>query len=194
MKLELGTYKVIQDYTRNKRGQFAAINWKRIERRVLLGIVIVSMTVIGGGMATNNFAFLDRWFVPLEYVAVAEAAELRGQPDKIEAAKWKVIDELEKCESGGHIEDEGFVRMDNNDTFSWGTLQFQRHTILHYMKKIHGKEITLKEAAMIALDRVEARQLAYDIIFRTDRGVAADWVICSRNYQLQTKVDLLKSL
>lgn len=129
----------------------------------------------------------------LSYVAGTrvEASEIGTDLAK---AKEKTIDILEKCESGGHTWEEGFIRLDSNDKLSYGPLQWQKATVVHYIEKRDGRKITGLEAVEIALDREQSRALAMYVIFETDRGVESDWVICDRNNGIQARVDIIKEL
>lgn len=197
MKYDIGVYKVVRDYSRDSGGKFVekvSTRVKRFVRRLPVYVMVVSVSVMFLGMLTNNFAFIERWFVPLEYVAVAEAAEVAGQPDKIEAAKRKVIDELEKCESAGLKEADGIAILDTNNVGSYGPLQFQRKTVMYYYEKMTGNKISGRDALILALQGDKARELAYFIIYKTDSGIDNDWVRCAAKYDLTGKVELLKEL
>lgn len=166
---------------------------------MIISVMVVSTVVLGGGLATDNYAFLEKWATgnTLSYVApeIVYAAELQSMSkDNIEEEKWRVVDELAQCECGGHTWDEGFFRLDSNDKYSWGCLQFQQSTVVHYVKKLWGEVIDGARAKIIALDRELARKLAYDVIFKTDKGVASDWVNCSKWHKLQERVDMIKRI
>lgn len=73
----------IKEYVRAANGRFASYNWKRLEQRVIIGIMVVSGIVLGGGLLTNNYEFLNTWFTKenvLTYVA----------PEMVFAAEEKV--------------------------------------------------------------------------------------------------------
>lgn len=168
-------------FCRQRRGQKALL---------VLWVSCWSFCLIGAGWEASGLE-LGKTLVA---VNAAEAAEMSFAPDKIGEAKWQVVDDLEQCECGGHTWAEGFFLLDANDRYSWGCLQFQERTVVHYTKQLTGRVIDLAEAKIIALDRERARQLAYDVIFTTESGVASDWVNCSKWYGLQARVDLIKSL
>lgn len=114
--------------------------------------------------------------------------------EKIDKLKDEVIAQLRACESAGHSEDDGILIFDSNEKASIGTLQFQKNTVIHYYKVLYGKEITGKEAVMIALDDDKAGQLAKDIAFTTKNKIGKDWVNCNKKHSLDAKVDLIKSM
>lgn len=113
---------------------------------------------------------------------------------KISLLKDEVIAELEKCESGGRKEEDGIVILDSNNKGSYGPLQFQRTTVIHYYKLMTGKDINGRDAIILALQGDKARELAKYVIFETKNGVAKDWVNCSNYHNLQYKVDTIKKL
>lgn len=172
-------------------GRFA-VRMTRTRKAALWGIgILIAMAAYGalgdayvGGYLQNE----------VSYIAAprAEAAEI--VPDRIEDAKWKVIDMLQACEGAGHGWDEGFIKLDTNDKLSYGPLQFQKATVVGYVHDLWGKDVSGLEAVQIALDQAQARKLAYDIIFKTKNGVANDWVNCSKWYGLQTRVDFIKEI
>lgn len=175
-------------------GKFAGSSKEWSWKKWILGLIVFGCAF----MIFHSYVvmpYLNKIVKPkeLSYVAapIAEAAEVGVDLD---AAKEKTIDILEKCESGGHKWDEGFIRLDTNDKLSYGPLQWQKDTVKHYVKVRDGREISGLEAVNIALDRVQSRSLALFVIFETEQGVDKDWVICSRNYQIQARVDLIKEL
>lgn len=113
---------------------------------------------------------------------------------KIDVLKDQVIEELAKCESGGRREEDGIVILDSNDKGSYGPLQFQRKTVMHYYKMMTGNEINGRDAIILALQGDKARELAKYVVFSTNSGVAKDWVNCSKWHGLQSKVDMIKSM
>ena len=113
--------------------------------------------------------------------------------DKVVQLKGEVLDTLQSCESGGYTNEDAIIIFDSNKEASIGQYQFQRKTVIHYYNTLYGKEITPKEAVLIALDDEKARDLAEDIIFQDSKGVG-NWWVCSKKYSLQAKVDLIKSL
>ena len=67
------------------------------------------------------------------------------------------------------------------------------HTIIHYYKTLYSKDITKKEAVLIALDNEKAEQLASDIIFETEKGYR-NWLNCSNKHGLAERVKFIKGL
>lgn len=131
---------------------------------------------------------------PMTYTAEAQEIQVVDRtPEKIEKLKDQVVADLAKCESGGHNEDTGIIVFDSNDRASIGQLQFQKATVIHYMKTLYGKDITGKEAVMIALDTEKASALAKDIIFKDSKGWR-NWFNCETKLGLGAKVEIIKEL
>lgn len=175
--------------SRDLKGRYA-----KKRGRLVWGIVLLAIIVFGVG-AKYIEPFLDK---EIEAIAAprVEAAEIEVDrlDVKVDELKKEVLDTLEKCESAGHKAEDGIITFDTNNQPSIGQFQFQRDTVIYYHQKMTGETITRQEAVQIAIDDERARELASYIIFETNSGVAKDWVICSRNYGLQSKVDVIKSL
>jgi len=112
---------------------------------------------------------------------------------KILEIKKEVIDSLRACESGGYSEEDGILIRDSKETISIGTFQFQKKTVIHYYKTLYGKDITGKEAVLIALDDTRSAELAEAIIFGTDGGFK-NWLNCSNKIGIKYSVELIKKL
>lgn len=181
----------IKEYVRAANGRFAAYNWKRLERRVIISVMVVSGVVLGGGLLTNNYEFLEKWAVKdtLTYVAPERLYADEIKPDTLEKMREDVLNRLEKCENP-HKKP---IVFDSNGIASVGQFQWQPHSFQHYWEKKTGQKITEKEAVIKALDDVTARELAAWVIFETDRGSKKDWVICTARNDLTTLVDFIKA-
>lgn len=121
-------------------------------------------------------------------------------PGKIEALKDNVVSKLSDCERAGHTEEDGIIIYDDNSAGtlgkqipSIGVLQFKKSTVQHYYKTLYSKDITAKEAVMIALDKEQSFKLAKDIIFTTDKGLS-NWLNCANKLQLRSEVDIINKL
>lgn len=173
------------------KGRFKA---QRRSQKVLLILMLTCFSIPLSQVAwdASGIGPLSKELVA---VNIADAAVMSSAaPNKIEEAKWAVVDDLAKCECGGHSWAEGFFLLDTNKKHSWGCLQFQEDTVIHYVKTLWGRSIGYAEAKIIALDKDQARQLAYDVIFKTDNKVGSDWFNCERWHGLDARVDLIKSL
>ena len=123
-----------------------------------------------------------------------KAETVDSMPAKIEKLKDEVIDKLISCESQGYKESDAPIIYDTNKKMSIGLAQFQIATVIYYEKVLYNRQISAKEAVLIALDEQETRELAKDIIFKTKSGVIKDWYNCSIKYKLQDKVNLIKEI
>ncbi len=185
----LGTYK------RQKDGKFSS--FKSGLKRLLRGLVrLTVVTLVFVGCA----AYIGAQYFSDTVVAVNEVT-VDTTPAKIDGLKADVIDRLLACESAGHKEDDAIIMYDNNkagslkgkNVFSLGQLQFKVPTVQHYVTLRDGKQITQKEAVLIALDTVEARKLATWIIFETENG-AKDWYNCNVKLGLEAEIKIIKRL
>lgn len=125
--------------------------------------------------------------------SVVETVKVDSLPSKVEELKRDVITRLAACESAGFTEDDGILVFDTNAKASIGVLQFQKTTVIHYYKTLYNKDITAKEAVLIALDKEQAFKLASDVIFTTSKGLT-NWVNCTSKLGLQGEVDVIKKL
>lgn len=113
---------------------------------------------------------------------------------KVEELKKDLVNELRQCESSGATEEDGIIVFDSNSKASIGLLQWQKASVIHYYKVLYGKEITGKEAVMVALDYEKASQLALDVMFKTNNKAGKDWFNCNKKLGLDQKIDWIKKL
>ena len=172
---------------RTRKGKYSNKKAGRANWKVIGFLAACLFSAVGGGayMATHSIA-------SAETVEVTRIVD--KMPERIASLKTSLVQKVSDCERAGHGEDEGIIIFDSNAKASIGTLQFQKATVISYYKRLYGKDISGKDAVMIALDEDKAFALARDIIFTTKNGVSADWVNCSRKYNLQAQVDLIKQL
>ena len=142
-----------------------------------LWLVYLAGTFFG---ATERILFLDR------------EVKVDTLSTKVRELKEEVLDGLKACESGGAEESAGLIIYDSNKVASIGSYQFQVKTIIYYYKTLYDKEITKKEAVLIALDDVRARELASDIIFKAD-GLK-NWLNCANKNNLRSGLNIIESL
>lgn len=127
-------------------------------------------------------------------VVYAERQVMNDSLDKrIGELQDDVLTTLEKCESAGHKETDGIIVFDANNRASIGTFQFQKATVQHYYKTLYGQSLTAKDAVIIALDAQKARELAKDIIFKTDKGLT-NWINCDKKFNLSQRVKFIEEL
>ena len=124
----------------------------------------------------------------------AEDKSSQMYQDKIDGLKDAVLEKLSACESAGHKESDGIIIMDTNDKISIGQFQWQVSSVKHYYKLMTGKDLTSKEAIVLALDKEESKKLAKYVAFQTKNKIGKDWVNCNNKYNLDTQVDMIKSM
>ena len=118
---------------------------------------------------------------------------------KVNELKGKLLSDLKQCESKGFNEDFGLISFDGNknnkkvEIASIGSYQFKKATIIYYYDTLYQKDITGKEAILIALDDQKAGELARDIIFKTDKGLS-NWFNCAKSINGQYKLQVIKEL
>mgnify|MGYP003385384184 CR=1 FL=1 len=110
---------------------------------------------------------------------------------KVDDLKNEVVETIAKCESGGRKEEDGIVILDSNDVGSYGVVQFQRKTVMHYYKMRTGHEINGRDAIMLAMNSSEAKDLAKWILFETDKNAWRNWYTCSIKNDISTKIEMI---
>lgn len=128
---------------------------------------------------------------PLTFTASVAHADILT-PAAIEGMKDDIINQLAKCESGGKSETDGITVLDTNGVGSYGALQWQKRSVMHYYKQMTGTEINGRDAIIYAMTPDKARTLAKYVIFDTAAGVENDWVNCNIKLGLQKQIDLIK--
>lgn len=118
---------------------------------------------------------------------------------KINQLKGEMLRDLKQCESAGITEENGLVTFDPHPTKkqvqipSFGSYQEKKSFIQYYYKTLYNKDITGKEAILIALDDEKAGELASDVIFKTDKGLS-NWYNCSKKHNLESRLNIIKEL
>jgi len=169
--------------TRFEVFKFKVAHFLRKVLKVALVILILFITAKLGG-----------YFWPNEvYVRQSIDASKERFDQKIDGLKNDLVFKLSQCESAGGTEDDGILVFDSNKKASVGQLQFQKATVIHYYKTLYNKDITGKEAILIALDTKKATDLAKDIIFR-EGGNVNDWLNCSRKLGLEAQANIIKKI
>jgi len=170
--------------------KWEVFKWKmrKVLRLVVSGMVMITALYCAGAIGSL-------YFPKVVYQAQAERViEKDNFSHKIEELKNEIVEDLRACESAGHEEEDGIIIFDSNNKASIGTLQFQKATVIHYYKVLYGKDITPKEAVIIALDNQKSGDLAKDIIFQTKNMVGKDWVNCNKKLGLDSRVMVIKKL
>jgi hypothetical protein len=159
--------------------------------REVVRLTIFSLIISGIAIGVFMYYFPNR-------VIVSQITTDTLTP-KIEEIQNKALADLKDCESGGVSESVGLITFDPHQTnkkveeASLGSFQFKKATVIHYYKTLYQKDITGKEAVLIALDDNKAEQLTKDIIFTTDNG-KDNWLLCAKKINLDFKLQTLKML
>jgi len=153
---------------------------KTFFKKLAFWVTVVLILVAVGAYA--------RWAYPSIQISIRETkVEVDTLTPKIEELKTEILDSLQSCESQGAKESDGLIVYDSNKVASIGLYQFQKKTVIYYVKTLYGKDITGKEAIELALDREKARKLAGDIIFQTDKGID-NWYNCKNKKGLAENI------
>jgi hypothetical protein len=169
---------------RDRMGKFTDGSAIRFFRRLVKWAFV--FIVIGAGLV----AVLSKNNETIVYVD--RPVMLDNLANKINELKGELLSDLRNCESRGYTEDDGLLIFDSNAKASIGSYQFQKSTVQHYYKTLYGRELTGKEAILIALDDEKAGELASDIIFK--QGKLSDWVNCTRKEGLAQKLEVINKL
>lgn len=174
----------------NKKGsnQFKLVrksDWKRKVRKIIMWVLwlSVALAIMFGYVRTHyqNITLVDREVI---------VDNLSG---KIEEVRGGIIADIKLGESQGKPENAGLIVYDTNHQMSIGSYQYQILTVQHYYKKLYNKDITRKEAILIALDDSKAGQLTYDIVFK-EKGGWKNWYNSGMKYKIGDRIALLDSL
>lgn len=156
-----------------------------------IGLLMVVAVFMAGGYFQPKFVEVP--------ITVDNSEEQYSR--KIEDLKNEVVAKLRACESGGHDEAYGLVTYDPKKNEknarnipSFGTLQFKQSTVVYYYKTLEGKDITGKEAILIALDDERSGELAKRIMFETKNLASGDWYNCAIRYNLDNEIAIIKKL
>ena len=177
---------------RENSGRFSSLKKKVknfIRKTIALSLV---------GLAFYGTFKAGQYITPEEIIYHKVEAEdtLAG---KIEELKNEVLDTLQACESNGYTEEMGLIKYDPHPTnkkvqeASLGLYQFKVSTIQYHYKNLYGKELSGKEAVLVALDEAQSRELAKRIIFETNKG-ANEWWNCAKKHDLKNKVEIINKL
>lgn len=152
------------------------------------GAFVIAVAITTSFVATSN--------------AHAEAPKtIDLTPQKIADLKSDLVHRLSQCESAGHGDDYGLITFDQNkagtlsarNTPSIGPLQFKITTLQTFYKQRTGKEISGRDAVVLALGYDTASDLASYVIFETKGGIY-NWANCATKLNLVAEVEVLKRI
>jgi hypothetical protein len=161
----------------------------KLYKVVLLVIVLVIGAYYGGSYFNKKIV----------YKQIEKQVILDNLTEKVNELKGSLVNDLRQCESGGYNIDSGLITFDPHKTnksvapASIGLYQWKVDSIKHYYKTLYQKDITGKEAILIALDDEKSSQLTSDVIFKTDNGLS-NWYNCSKKLGLQSRLNIINEL
>lgn len=114
---------------------------------------------------------------------------------KVNDLKNKLIADLKEGENGDIVtyDPPKGKYLCKEDFASFGKYQFKVCTVKGYYKKLYNKDITKKEAVLIALDDIKAEELARDIIFK-EKGGINNWYNTANKYNLREQLSIINAL
>ena len=165
---------------RDRAGRYALTLWNRevakcrkvkaeaiyLTKHVLAPMALVVLIGIIYGLATNE-------------ELVAKNAFADTTPNKITKLQDEVLTALAKCESGNAPKASGLIHLDNNkagtlpfkDIPSLGAYQMKVSFVQDFEYRRSHTLLTNYEATLLALDPVQAQELARYAIFETSGGI-----------------------
>lgn len=132
-------------------------------------------------------------------IEVPKEIILDNLTEKINQLKGSLVNDIRQCESNGYNEDDGLITFDPHKTnksiapASIGLYQWKVASIKYYYKTLYNKDITNKNAVLIALDEQKSNELTSDVIFKTDKGLD-NWINCSNKINAKSRLEVIKQL
>ncbi len=170
---------------------FKAIRWTLIRTLVLAGVGGLFITTYKLGQVHPDVSFTR------EIGAIATPTAFAGETmqAKVDTLKEALLDEMVACENPTHV----LVNPDDNkagtlplkDKVSIGDLQFKLSTIQHMHKTLTGTTLTDREALMLGLDPLKARELALNAWINI-KGSINQWTCASQS--MKEKVEIIRFL
>lgn len=163
-----------------------------MKNKISFAVMVVALFAVCGGWYYSTQKTLH--YASELNRSEAKVQELERQPAvKIAELKADLLKRLKKCESQDRTEDDAPILLDSNNEMSIGELMFQIKTVQYYYKKLYSKEITRKEAVLVALDHDKAFELAGDIIFKDGKGIG-NWYNCDKKNGFSSEIAIIKKL
>lgn len=169
--------------------------WDRVKRFLVRMLYIIAFICFIGAV----FLIFRQLYPKVEYKSETKEVIVDNLSIKINELRGTLIADLRACESAGYNEDYGLITFDGNknnkkvEIASIGSYQFKKSTVIYYYDLLYSKDITGKEAVLIALDDEKAGELASDIIFKTDNGLS-NWFNCSKKINAQARLSVIGEL
>jgi hypothetical protein len=164
---------------------------KNVAKKVILATLVIGFiaSVASYGMGVNSSTVLPNGVDIEERVNAALAEKVRGLENE-------VIEELARCESHGAEEPDAAIILDSNNEISIGKLMYQRSTVQHYVKQFYGRDITRKEAILIAIDAhpdISLDELTRKVLFEDEKGWR-NWWVCGNRIGIAARIDIINKI
>jgi uncharacterized protein YoaH (UPF0181 family) len=155
-----------------------------------LPYLLLTLIVVGGVVWVGNQSNAETWEKPIEIIQEV-ATPKKSVEDVTKELTQKVIDRIRQKESSGmssggdilytldpsqanQIKCTKIGGWQNPDCMSYGVMQMKISTVQRWYKQINGKEITQKEALLLALDDVQSVEFAKRVIIEIE-GSVFEW-------------------
>jgi hypothetical protein len=125
---------------------------------------------------------------PVPPPATATSVDFRAH--EIDERKDEVLRQLAVCESGAH--GDSAVPVIGGRGLYIGRFQFTPRTVITYVQRMDGRELTWGQAVALAHDYNQAAALAKWIIF--EQNGLYNWPACSKKLGLAKQVAEIKAL
>ena len=149
--------------------------------RPLLFAAIAVLALAAGGCANRQPAPAAN---SAAFIAAGQHARL------VDERKDEVIKQIAICESGGYGPSEKLIY--GGRGLYLGRLQFATRTVIAYVQKRDGVQLTPKDAAALAHDYDRAADLAKYMIF--DLEEPYHWPVCSKKLGVPQQIAAIKQL
>lgn len=188
----------MKKFNRDTKGRFASkkkhLIWTLIFA-VLIGIPALHFAPEINGLIDG---FGDNLIARAEYTqpqTVVQYVEVDNLGEKVAELKSELLAKLAACESGGTEEPDAAIILDTNKRMSIGRYMWQRRSVQHYVELFYGKEVSLKEATLIALGEgeIDLDELTEKVIFEDTKNLE-NWHNCSTKEGLYAERELIIKL
>lgn len=135
----------------------------------------------------------------IEYKAQITEVMIDNLTPKIDQLKGELLKDMWDNERAGHDEDDALISWDPNpnhksvEIASVGTCQWKIPTMQESYLKHYGKQLTRKEAILVALDDNKCKELMATVIFTEENGWQK-WYNSGVKYNAKSRLAIIKQL
>jgi hypothetical protein len=180
----------------SSNGQFASKRAGKSKRWVIWFIAILLIGFVGWGQwvkFTENSIPRAVQGVTKAVIKEVKAEVKPNYEENIKKEKKAILDDLSiGCETKGIKDPNGTIIFDSNNEASIGAFQYQRKTVIYYVKVFENRVITNSEAIAIAIDPIKARTLAEKILFLDEGKSEGNWYTCAKKMNIEQRVKDIK--